>query len=218
MYIYALAASADARTDVSSSHVYIKTLICYDFFMHRSDEELIAAYLRGEEGAFAYVVEHNLTAIYSFVRRFVGSNEDTEDIVQDTFLKAWKSIKKYNVQTSRFKTWLMRIARNTAIDHMRKKKSVPMSYFDTEDGNALEDSLEDTTPLPDELFMRGQNEEQVTRALEALKAPQREVLLLHYMSGLTFEEVGAALEKPPNTVKSIHRRALAALRRILAPK
>ncbi|HVZ75873.1 MAG TPA: sigma-70 family RNA polymerase sigma factor [Candidatus Paceibacterota bacterium] len=183
--------------------------------MERSDEELIAAYIAGEESAFAIVVERHLKGVYSFARRFAGREEDTEDIVQDIFLKAWKSIHRYDSEASRFKTWLMRIARNTTIDHLRKKKSLPMSYFDTEDGNVLLENLEDASPLPDEAFMRAQSDEAVRRALEELKPAQREVLLLHYMSGLTFEEIGLALKKPPNTVKSIHRRALVALRSLL---
>ncbi|HWB33794.1 MAG TPA: sigma-70 family RNA polymerase sigma factor [Candidatus Paceibacterota bacterium] len=183
--------------------------------MGRSDEELIAAYLAGEEGAFALVVERHLKSVYSFARRFANREEDAEDIVQDTFLKAWKSVNRYDPESSKFKTWLMRIARNTTIDHMRKKKSLPMSYFDTDDGNVVLEGLEDAAPLPDEAFLRTQSDENVRRAVEELKPAQREVVLLHYMSGLTFEEIGQALDKPPNTVKSIHRRALIALRTLL---
>lgn len=97
--------------------------------MTQSDEELITAYLAGNSKAFTVLVERHLNGVYSYVLRFVG-DEVAEDIVQETFIKAWNNIKKYNAGSSKFKTWLLRIARNTAIDFLRKKKHIPFSEFE----------------------------------------------------------------------------------------
>ncbi|MEI7720314.1 MAG: sigma-70 family RNA polymerase sigma factor [bacterium] len=192
-----------------------------------TDEALVAQYTEGDEWAFETLVGRHLKPVYSFVVRFVGNKEEAEDIVQETFLKAWKSIKKYEPKTSKFKTWIMRIARNTAIDYLRKKKHIPFSQFSYtdesgdggSDGTALfAETVADSGPLPDELFAATQNSETLEQALARLTPPYREALLLHYQSGLTFLEIGEALGEPPNTVKSRHHRALKALRIALEDK
>jgi RNA polymerase sigma-70 factor (ECF subfamily) len=184
--------------------------------MDDSDEELISAYLKGDEGAFAKLTQRHLATVYSFIARFVGNADEADDITQETFLKAWRSLKKYNSRTSRFKTWLLRIARNSAIDFLRKKKHVPFSQFETEDGaNMLIETVPDTEELPDALLMKLEDAKELHRVLELLPPRAREILLLYYTNELTFEEIGSMLGEPANTVKSRHRRALMALRKIV---
>lgn len=185
--------------------------------MERSDEELLAAYLRDDEAAFSELVERHLGAVYSFVVRFVGDQHDAEDIVQETFLKAWKSAKSYREEASKFKTWVLRIARNTAIDHLRKKKHIPFSAFDTEEGvNVLAETVPDSEELPDEKLAKAMDAESLTHAMQSLSPESREILLLHYTNGLTFLEIGEMLGQPQNTVKSRHHRAVLSLRKVLS--
>lgn len=184
--------------------------------MDTTDEELIRAYLAGDESAFAELTHRHLGGVYSFILRFVGSAHDAEDITQDTFLKAWKSLKKYNPSASKFKTWLFRIARNSAIDFLRKKKHIPFSQFETESGaNMLTETVADAEELPDALLMKLEDAKELHATLEELPPKAREILLLYYTNDLTFEEIGEMLGEPANTVKSRHRRALQALRKIL---
>jgi len=185
--------------------------------MDFSDETLVAAYLRGtNEGAFAELVSRHLGGVYSFALRLVGGQEAAEDIAQETFVKAWRYLKKFDPARASFKTWLMRIARNTCVDHLRKRTAVPLSYFDTtEGGNSVTESLADESLLADELLSRTDDAEEVTRALGQLSHAQREVLVLRYEQGLTFDEIGSVLNTPANTVKSRHRRALHQLRGLL---
>ncbi len=185
--------------------------------MERSDEELLAAYVRGDEHAFTQLVERHLKTVYSFVVRCVGDEQDAEDIVQETFLKAWKNAKTYREEASKFKTWVLRIARNAAIDHLRKRKHVPFSAFDTDEGvNMLAETVPDTEALPDEQFAKAQDVELLNRALLTLPPEAREILLLHYTNGLTFLEIGEMLQQPQNTVKSRHHRAVLSLRKALS--
>lgn len=184
--------------------------------MDRTDEELIAAYLAGEEPAFGELTHRHLGGVYSFTLRFVGNAHDADDITQEAFLKAWKSLKKYDARTSKFKTWLFRIARNSAIDYLRKKKHIPFSQFETESGtNVLTETVPDTEELPDALLMKLEDADELRATLEELPYKAREILLLYYTNDMTFEEIGDMLGEPANTVKSRHRRALQSLRKIL---
>ena len=184
--------------------------------MDRTDEELIAAYLAGEEEAFGELTRRHLSGVYSFTLRFVGNPHEADDITQDTFLKAWKSLKKYDARSSKFKTWLFRIARNSAIDFLRKKKHIPFSHFDTESGiNVLTETVADTEELPDALLIKLEDAKELHATLEELQPRAREILLLYYTNDMTFEEIGEMLGEPANTVKSRHRRALQSLRKII---
>ena len=185
--------------------------------MEHTDDELIAGYLAGNENYFEQLVARHLQSVYNFTLRFVGAG-DADDVTQEAFLKAWKSIRKFRRGQS-FKTWIFTIARNTALDALRKKKHRPFSDFDRDDGsNAIADSLADTEPLADEVFGRLTDAKVLDAALAKLSPDAREVLLLRYREELTFDEIGKVMHQPLNTVKSRHRRALAALRDILAPK
>lgn len=184
----------------------------------RSDEELIIAYLAGDEPAFGELTARHLRGVYSFALRLVGDQAAAEDISQETFLKAWKSLKKYDAKTSKFKTWLLRIARNTAIDYLRKKKHIPLSAFENEaGGNVLAETVADTGELAPQMLERLDDARELHVVLEKLPPKQREILLLYYSNDCTFEEIAATLGEPANTVKSRHRRALATLKGLIAP-
>lgn len=185
--------------------------------MDRTDEELIADYLGGDEKSFEELTKRHLGTVYSFVFRLCGDTLAAEDITQEVFLKAWKSLKKYDPKTSRFKTWVLRIARNTTIDYLRKRTYPALSQFeDAEGNNAVADTLTDDSLPVDEAFAQGQDAEMVAKAVMELSPAHREILTLHYTNHLTFEEIGQTLKEPNNTVKSRHHRALLALRKILS--
>jgi RNA polymerase sigma factor (sigma-70 family) len=185
--------------------------------MERTDEELIAAYIDGEEEAFAELTKRHLTTVYSFVYRLISDTHRAEDITQDVFLKIWRNLPRYNPDTSKFKTWALRIARNATIDVLRKHSFPVLSQFeDNEGNNPVVDTAADTHKLQDELFAEGEALETLEQAVRELSPKHREVLTLHYTNHLTFEEISHVLNEPQNTVKSRHHRALAALRKILA--
>jgi len=88
--------------------------------MERLDSQLIADYLKGDEKSLEILFGRYLKPIYSFVYRFVGEGQEVEDVVQDIFLKVWRNLKKFDRSRS-FKTWIFSIAKNTAIDYLKKK-------------------------------------------------------------------------------------------------
>ncbi|MDD5431032.1 MAG: RNA polymerase sigma factor [Candidatus Pacebacteria bacterium] len=182
----------------------------------RIDSQNIEEYLNGNENALELVIERYFRAVYSFVYRLVGNKQDANDIAQEVFVKVWKNIKKYKT-SQKFKAWLFAIAKNTSIDWLRKKKEEVFSEFENEDGESvLENNLIDPAPLADKIIARAEKAKSLEKLLEKLPINYRAVLVLKYEEGFTFEEIGEVLEKPLNTVKSQYRRALIALRGLLA--
>ena len=183
--------------------------------MQKDDEQFISAYLEGDESALSFLVDKYLKNVYNFAFQLTRNRQAAEDITQDSFIKAWKHIRRYR-QGSSFQTWLFAITRNTAIDWLRQKKEVAFSSFENEQGvNSLVETLTDKQPLPDELIAQAENTVFVQALLAQLDPQYREVLTLRYSSNLTFKEIGEIVRRPLHTVKSQHRRALAALRRAL---
>ena len=190
--------------------------------MYTTDEELVKVYLDGDKENFDEIVNRYLKMIYNFIYRFVGNQKTAEDITQEVFLKVWKNIKKYNLEKS-FKTWIFTVAKNTAIDFLRKRKDIPMSSFDNENGgNIIEDSLTDEELRADEIYIMAENKKLIENVLTKLTAIQKEIMIMKYVSGLSLFEVAEILQMSKDTVKSHHRRALLRMKKLLegehAPK
>lgn len=186
--------------------------------MEKSNTDLVHDYLAGDPGAFDLLVKQNLSQLYNFIYHLSGNADEAHDIAQEVFVKVWKHMKKYDPKQN-FKTWLFSIARNTTIDHFRKKKAIPFGDMQIGDETIFEDGLADTELLPDAVFEQKELGKFLDEALATLPLEERSIVLLHDKEDFTFEEIAAMLKKPMNTVKSRYRRAIIAFRkRILAPK
>jgi RNA polymerase sigma-70 factor (ECF subfamily) len=157
-----------------------------------------------------------LKPVYTFAYGLVGDKHAAEDIAQDTFLKVWKNRKKFKPEQN-LKTWILSIARNTAIDWLRKKKPLTFSRFETNDEeNPLTATLADEKELtPQEFAAANETKEMLESVMLELPLHYREVLLLHYNEELSIAEISALLKRPIETVKSQHRRGIALLRKKL---
>jgi len=172
------------------------------------DNLLIKSYIEGDDLSFKILIDKYTTSLYNYISRFVGV-EQAKDITQEVFIKVWKNLKNFNVDKSQFKTWLFVIARNTITDYLRRKKSIPFSSLGED--NFIEETIEDEASLPDEVFQKLQDKEMLLKVLEEIPSLYKEVLILHYQEDMTFKEIGDVMNKPMNTVKSYHRRAIIAL-------
>ncbi|MGC9049169.1 MAG: RNA polymerase sigma factor [Patescibacteria group bacterium] len=176
---------------------------------------MIEKYLQGDEKSLEVLILTYIKPIYSFVYRYVGNGQDAEDITQEIFVKVWRNLKKFD-QNKSFKTWIFSIAKNTAIDFLKKKKAIPFSEFENEDGeNMLTEILADPSPLPQELLERAGVAQALTSAMEKLSPKYRMVLFLRYNDHFTFREISEILGESINTVKSRHLRAIAMLKKLL---
>jgi len=180
-----------------------------------TDEQLVVNYLKGEKDDFEVLVRKYLKPIFGFVYHYLGNAADTEDVTQEVFLRVWKNIKKFDPEKS-FKTWIFSIAKNAALDFIKKKKTIPFSNFTDEAGdNIILETLSDPAPLPDELFDQQNLAEVLDKSLEKISPKYRTVLYLYYINQFNFREIAESLNEPINTIKSRHRRALVALREVL---
>jgi len=180
---------------------------------NKDDIELISKYLLGEEDAFKDIIQKYYKLIFRFLFNYLGGSFESADLTQEVFLKVWKNIKKYDKKYS-FKTWIFTIARNTAIDFLRKKRELVFSDFENEDGTVIfEDVISDDELLPDEIFFNEENTKKLKKELEKLPLKYKEVILLKYQEEMNFEEISVVLKRPVETVKSQHRRALILLRK-----
>ncbi len=184
--------------------------------MDVSDQQLITDYLKGDEKSLEILIHRYLKPIYSFVYRYVNNAQEVEDITQEVFIKTWRNIRKFD-QNRKFKTWIFSIAKNTSIDWIRKKKTVPFSNFENEEGeNTLIKNLTDPAPLPNEIFEQAGIIEILNYTIQHLSPKYRMVLFLRYNDHFNFREIAEILSESLNTVKSRHRRALILLKKLLA--
>jgi RNA polymerase sigma-70 factor (ECF subfamily) len=203
--------------------------MCYIFIMgiledSLTDEDIILAYKDGNLEAFKKLIDRYTPLLYNFTARLSNKN-DAPDIVQESFVKVWKNLNRFDSKRASFKTWIFTIAKNTTTDFLRKKKSILFSDMpgrtggNNKDVNEEKNSFAENIPaeetLPDLALIKLEDSAFLNQILEKLTPSYREVLVLHYQEEMTFDEIGKVLDKPLNTVKSQHRRAIMELRRMI---
>ncbi len=182
-----------------------------------NDEEVIALYKNGVEEAFMELINRYTSPLYNFSARLTDKNT-ASDIVQETFIKVWKNLYKFDSSKASFKTWIFTIAKNTATDFLRKKKSLLFSDMENRDdkgSDTFSEKIADENLLPDEALQQLQDSDLLNNVLEKLPTHYKTIMVLHYQEDMTFDEIGKILNKPLNTVKSQHRRAIILMRKIL---
>jgi RNA polymerase sigma-70 factor (ECF subfamily) len=182
--------------------------------MNAEDNKLIEEYLAGDTASFEKLVQKYLKPVYNFLFHLISDKAILDDLTQETFVKAWKNLERFD-RSKNFKTWIFTIARNTAWDYLKKKKAIPFSAFEDEEGNNKLEQISDNAILPDEILMDAESKINLGEKLQELPAHYRALLLLHYKDELSLQEISVILKKPYNTVKSQHARALASLKKIL---
>jgi RNA polymerase sigma-70 factor (ECF subfamily) len=188
--------------------------------MEKTDLQLIEEciystnYQKQGRDSFNILVKRHVNSVYLFIYKLTGNKEDAEDITQETFIKVWQKLSKFDTDKN-FKTWLFSIAKNTAIDKLRKKKSINFSSLDIEESSDFKSNLMDSEPLPDEIFANQESADALINALTKLSENQKLIIHLHISEELTFEEISDIFDKPMNTVKSQYGRAIEKLRELL---
>ena len=182
-----------------------------------SDQQLIGNYLKNKknEQPLEVLIQRYLKPIYGFVYKYTGDSQEAEDIAQETFVKVWRNLKKFKKQKN-FKSWLFSIAKNTAIDFLKKKRAMQFSDFENERGEStILEKFIDSSPLPNELLERKDLMGTLAKAIGKLLPKYRKTLLLRHNDNLTFREISEATGEPLNTVKSRYRRAVIMLKKLL---
>jgi len=180
-----------------------------------TDNELVLLAQVGNDKALELLVKRYLSPVYGASLRFLGNGDDAEDATQETFVKVWRYIKNVDLQKN-FRAWVMEIAKNTCLDIIKKKRTVPMSAFEDENGdNFILDTTVSTLESPIEATERSLASRLLNAAMEKLSPAYQLVLSLYYRDGLNFREISEKTNEPLHTIKSRHRRAVINLRQIL---
>ncbi len=182
------------------------------------DRDLIRAHMSGDPDAFGRLVERYADRLYSFAFHTLRDAALAEDVAQEAFIKAWKGMGRFD-ESKPFKTWLFTVARNAAVDTLRKRKDIPFSVLDGDDGEAsFAESIPDDAPLADAVVATGELRTVLDEVMAGLSVIDRSIVLLHDVEGMTFEEIAGLSDRPTNTVKSRYRRAVFSLRERLLEK
>lgn len=182
-----------------------------------TEEELIAKAQKGDEAAFALLMDAHQGKVYGLILRLTGSPEDALELSQETFFNAWRGLPGFHGE-SRFSTWLFRLATNVSIDFLRREKrrrsllGGSLSELDP-DGGQLD--IPDARFTPHSEVERAELREAVHRGLSHLSEEHRAILLLRELSGLSYQEIGDILHLEEGTVKSRIARARLALKKVL---
>jgi RNA polymerase sigma-70 factor (ECF subfamily) len=175
---------------------------------------LVHAAKRGDVSAFEQLVklyDHN---IFRIAQHITQSREDTEDVVQDAFLKAYKNLDRFQ-ENSKFYTWLVRIAVNESLMKLRRRRTDRTVSLD-EDIETEEDTIprevSDWSPNPEQLYKQGELKDILGKTIHGLPASFRTVFVLRDVEGLSTEETAEALELSIPAVKSRLMRARLHLR------
>jgi RNA polymerase sigma-70 factor (ECF subfamily) len=142
----------------------------------------------------------------------LGNREAAEELVQETFLRAWRQIATYQPSLGRVSNWLLGIARNLAIDELRRRSARPQVVPNDENDEQITQIATSREEDPAELVQAAAQSAQIRQALDALPPAQREVMELAYYSGLTQSEIATRLGDPLGTVKTRMRLATQKLR------
>ena len=168
----------------------------------QSDVEIIKCILNGDQSAFARLVERYQNYIFTLTLRFTDNREDAEEIAQDVFVKAYRSLADFRGD-SKFSTWLFTITRTTCLSFLRKKKLDTQSLDNERTGLQLENR--------ESAFHANQVEQKsrhamLNQAISMLSPDDAQVLNLFYKGDQTLEEIGKIMRLDPNTVKvKLHR-------------
>jgi RNA polymerase sigma-70 factor (ECF subfamily) len=168
---------------------------------------LVRRCLAGDEKAYRELVEMYQGQVFSLALRMVRRREDAEDATQETFVRMFRALERYDTNRP-FAAWLMTIASRLCIDQIRRRRVNPVSLTQQEPGSdeAYEMDVEDPGPGPDEITSHSEEERRGNELIQSLPPHYRVVVVLRHLQDLSYEEIAAALNLPLGTVKArIHR-------------
>ncbi|NQD67630.1 RNA polymerase sigma factor SigW [Bacillus haikouensis] len=172
--------------------------------------------LKGDQSAFAELVELYKDKVFQICYRMLGNRHEAEDIAQEAFIRAYVNIETFN-QKRKFSTWLFRIATNLCIDRIRKKK--PDYYLDAEvagtDGLTMYSQVAADVQMPEDEVENMELQETIQKEISKLPEKYRSVIVLKYIEELPLQEISEILDMPLGTVKTRVHRGREALRKQL---
>ena len=183
-----------------------------------ADAEAISRFRAGDEGAFRGLVERHSRAVFRVAYRMTGNEQDAEDVVQETFLRAYRNLGRFE-ERARFGSWLHRIAANCAYDALRARarRDVPIDdrRRGEDDGEGLVAEVASEAPTPERLVFSGEVRRKVGVAMARMSAVEKSAFALRHFEGCSIEEIGRALDLDQSATKHSIFRAVRKVRDVL---
>ena len=180
--------------------------------MEPTDLAFVTKARLGDADAFRALVERHSRPLFRLAFRMTGNQQDAEDVVQESFLRAWRHLARFDERAS-FSTWLFRIATNCSLDSMRSRQR--RSRVSEIEEPVL--ALPSGSPTPEREAMSGEVRERVAEAMDELSASERTAFVLRHFEGMRIEDVSRVLGCQPGAAKHSVFRAVRKLRRALEP-
>ena len=174
----------------------------------QEEEGLVREAVHGDQQAFARLYEAHFNKIYRYVYLKIGDQIEAEDMTQQVFLHALRSISSFKYKGTPFTAWLFRIAHNQIVDYFRRKTARPVPV-------ELDETVPTSANNPENMAELTLNVEQLKRATTHLTSAQQEVLSLRFAGGLSIEETAKAMGKSTGAIKALQHAAVLSLRKIL---
>ena len=186
--------------------------------MQQTDAATVALARDGDSDAFRSLVERHSRAIYRLAYRMTGSSQDAEDVVQETFLKAYKQLSRFESRAN-FGTWLHRIAVNCSIDLIRARphRESAQDGADLEHLGAAVEGTEGSGTSPERLMLSTEVQERIGDAMSGLSTMERAAFMLRHFEGRSIDEISTALGLKTNATKHSIFRAVRKMRSALEP-
>lgn len=180
-----------------------------------SDQVLLNNYLSGDRAAISQLIDRHTHRVRDYIRMMVKDNDVADDILQETFIKAVRVIGEGRyADTGKFLSWILRIAHNQVIDHFRSQKNAK-TVSESDAGYNMLGTLRFAERTVEDAMISSQIEEDVRRLIDRLPAEQREVVVMRYYSGLSFQEIADQTDVSINTALGRMRYALINLRKMI---
>lgn len=179
----------------------------------QTDEEIAALVQQGKADFFGELINRYEEKLRRYARRFLSRQEEVDDLVQDTFIKAYTNIQSFDTDY-RFSPWLYRIAHNTFVNELRRKEKFTSSWFDPDTILPFLTAKETT----DNLALSAELAKQIDTGLAELSPKYREVIVLHFIESMSYQEISEVLKIPVTTVGVRILRAKSQLKKIFTDK
>ncbi|HEY3055656.1 MAG TPA: sigma-70 family RNA polymerase sigma factor [Thermoanaerobaculia bacterium] len=170
----------------------------------------------GDADAFRTLVERHSRAIFRVAYRMTGNEHDADDVVQETFLRAYRQIDRFE-ERANFGTWVHRIAINCSLDLLRSRGRHERHRVNDSEDSEMSREFESSDPRPDRLLLSAELQQHVVSALDRLSGNERTAFILRHFEGMPVEEIGRTLGIQVNAAKHTIFRAVRKLRESLEP-
>lgn len=173
--------------------------------MTRTDSELVARCLKGDNDAFSELITRYKKLIYSVACKFSKDSEEIDDMAQEAFIKIYRSLSKYDDQY-KFSTWSVKVATNICLDHVRRRKLNQISLEEVENFTGGSGNT------PEENYLKKEKAQVLQDAIDDLPEIYRVPIVLYHQKGMSYKEIAEYLGKPMSIIKNRIFRARHALR------